>query len=76
MNVVGTDSSLNNKSLFNPPNTANQHVEVFKKTNFERSGRSGTKEKYKSPPYPRRYCIEQLEDRNNTIVQPAEVWSF
>lgn len=30
MNITGVDSGLKNRSLFNPPNTANQHVEVFK----------------------------------------------
>lgn len=29
-NVIGVDSGLKNKSLFNPMNTANQHVVDFK----------------------------------------------
>ena len=67
---VAVDSGLKNKSLFNPPNTATQHLDVFKGLVL-RDMEKIIPKKGVNPQYI--YDgIKKLEARKDVIVRPAD----
>lgn len=67
---IAVDSGLKNHSLFNPPNTANQHLEVFK--NLVLQDLDKLKPKKNVNPRNIKEGIEMLETRNDIIIMPVD----
>lgn len=68
--VLGVDSGLRNKSLFNPPQQANHQVEVFKQLVL-RDLEDLPVKKSLNPKYIRE-VIKALEARKDVIICPAD----
>lgn len=68
-NIIGVDSGLKNKSLFNPVNTTNQHVEVFKNLVLKDLDKVVPKRNI-NPPHIQE-GIEQLQDSKSIVIRPA-----
>lgn len=69
-NIIGVDSGLRNKSLFNPANSANQHVEVFK--NLVLKDLDKVVPKRNINPSHIQEGMEQLQERKNIVIRPAD----
>lgn len=68
--IIGVDSGLKNKSLFNPVNTANKHVEVFKNLVLKDLDKVVPKRNI-NPPHIQE-GMEQLQDRKSIVIRPAD----
>lgn len=70
VDILGVDSGLKNRSLFNPPHPANHQVEVFKQLVLKDLDRITPKKTLN----PKRIMegIKALENRKDVIIRPAD----
>lgn len=68
--VIGVDSGLKNKSLFNPPQPSNHHVEVFKQLILK--DLEALQVKKSLNPKHIKEGVQALEKRKDVVVRPAD----